>query len=156
MQKQHHYTSTITWTGNRGSGTTVATEYDRSHTIAVNGKVDILGSSDIPFRGDGAKHNPEDMLVAALSTCHMLWYLHLCADAGVVVTQYIDDPVGTMIEVPGGGGHFTEVTLHPLVTVADAGMIPQAQTLHNAAHKKCFIANSCNFPVRHVPECVVG
>jgi organic hydroperoxide reductase OsmC/OhrA len=155
MEKHHHYTSTITWTGNRGQGTTAATEYDRSHTITINGKVAILGSSDTPFRGDGSKHNPEDMLVASLSTCHMLWYLHLCADAGVVVTSYTDDPVGTMIEVPGGGGHFTEVVLHPLVTVTDMAMIEKANALHDAAHKKCFIANSCNFPVRHVPECVV-
>jgi len=156
MEKQHHYTATITWTGNRGHGTTAADAYDRSHTVSIPGKVDILGSSDTPFRGDGSKHNPEDMLVTALSTCHMLWYLHLCADAGVIVTHYTDDPVGTMVEVPGGGGHFTEVVLHPLVTVTDASMVDRANALHDAAHAKCFIANSCNFPVRHVAECVVG
>ncbi len=156
MEKQHHYTATITWTGNRGHGTTAASEYDRSHTVTIPGKVDILGSSDTPFRGDGGKHNPEDMLVTALSTCHMLWYLHLCADAGVIVTAYTDDPVGTMVEVPGGGGHFTEVVLHPLVTVTDASMADRANALHDAAHDKCFIANSCNFPVRHVGEIVVS
>ncbi len=156
MKKQHDYFVTVEWTGNRGHGTTGAADYDRNHTISVNNKADILGSSDTPFRGDGTRHNPEDMLLSALSTCHMLWYLHLCADAGVIVTDYIDKATGSMAEMPGGGGHFTEVVLHPIVKVTEAGMVGKANELHDEAHKKCFIANSVNFPVRHEPQCLVG
>lgn len=151
--KTHNYSTTVKWTGSRGHGTTHAAAYDRNHTVSIDNKPDILGSSDTPFRGDGAKHNPEDMLVTALSTCHMLWYLHLCADAGVIVTDYTDNATGTMTELNTGGGHFTEVVLHPMVTVSDASMIDEANALHDKAHEKCFIANSVNFPVRHEPEC---
>ena len=153
MQKQHHYQTTITWTGNKGTGTNDYREYERSHTMSVTNKVDILCSSDTPFRGDGTKHNPEDMLLSALSSCHMLWYLHLCADAGVVVTSYTDNATGTMIETPGGGGHFTEVILHPTVIVTHASMIEKADQLHDKAHQCCFIANSVNFNVLHEPTC---
>ncbi len=155
MHKQHHYNTTITWTGNKGEGTNDYRNYERSHTLSVEGKQDILCSSDTPFRGDGTKHNPEDMLLASLSSCHMLWYLHLCADAGVIVTDYVDNAKGTMAEVAGSGGHFEEVVLYPVVTVADASMIEKANALHDKAHEKCFIASSCNFPVRHQPQAVV-
>ena len=153
MQKEHHYKTTITWTGNKGTGTNDYREYERSHTLSIANKEDILCSSDTPFRGDGTKHNPEDMLLSALSSCHMLWYLHLCADAGVMVISYTDNAAGTMVEQPGKGGHFTEVILHPVVVVTDASMIEKANELHEAAHKNCFIANSVNFPVRHIPAC---
>ena len=149
MQKEHHYNVGVTWTGNKGSGTTAANAYERSHTVSIQGKPDILGSSDAAFRGDITKHNPEDMLVSALSVCHMLWYLHLCADAGIIVTAYHDQAVGTMIESPGGGGHFTSVVLHPHVTLADMSKADAADALHAKAHEKCFIANSVNFPVTH-------
>ena len=154
--KEHHYTLKVTWTGNRGEGTTGYTAYDRNHTISADNKPDILGSADAPFRGDISKYNPEDMLVASLSTCHMLWYFHLCADAGVIVTGYVDNPEGVMLQLEGGSGHFSEVVLHPMVTVKDASMIAKANELHDMAHNKCFIANSVKFPVRHVPVCVVG
>ena len=149
MNKQHHYATKISWTGNKGSGSIAAREYERSHLISIAGKQDILASSDVPFRGDGSKHNPEDFLVSALSSCHMLWYLHLCADAGVIVTAYEDAANGLMEEKPEGGGNFVEVILHPLITVKNKSMIEKAASLHAAANKKCFIANSCNFPVRH-------
>lgn len=154
MEKQHNYQTTIKWTGNKGTGTSRYDEYERSHMLSVANKSDILCSSDSPFRGDNTKHNPEDMLVASLSSCHMLWYLHLCADAGVIVTDYVDSATGTMVEKQGGGGHFAEVVLHPVVTVADVSMIEKANQLHEKAHEKCFIANSCNFPVRHEPKAV--
>ena len=156
MKGQHNYSLSVKWTGNRGQGTTGAADYDRSHIISVKNKVDISGSSDTPFRGDASRHNPEDMLVASLSTCHMLWYLHLCADAGVIVTDYTDNATGTMAELTTGGGHFIEVVLHPLVTVKEASMISMANELHEKAHEKCFIANSVNFPVRHEPTSIVG
>ncbi len=154
-EKYHHYTTAVRWTGNKGTGTSRYDAYERSHTLSIDGKQDIMCSSDIPFRGDGTKHNPEDMLVASLSSCHMLWYLHLCADAGVVVTDYTDNATGTMVQNVDGGGHFTEVVLHPVVTVTDSSMIEKANQLHDVAHRKCFIANSCNFPVKHEPRCIV-
>ncbi|GAB4022662.1 OsmC family protein [Spirosoma koreense] len=151
MAKEHHYSLTVEWTGNTGQGTASYRAYERSHTISVDDKVAILGSSDPAFRGDKTKHNPEELLVASLSTCHMLSYLHLCAEAGVVVVDYIDRAEGTMVETPEGGGHFTEVTLHPTVVVAEEAMIETANELHHQANKNCFIANSCNFPVHHKP-----
>lgn len=156
MSRQHHYSLSVKWTGNRGSGTSGYRDYDRSHTISVEGKPDIAGSSDTAFRGDRTRHNPEDMLVASLSTCHMLWFLHLCADAGIVVTDYTDNAIGVLAEAQGGGGHFVEVTLQPSVTVTESAMIEKANALHSAAHEKCFIANSVNFPVKHVPNCSAG
>ncbi|MEO8772334.1 MAG: OsmC family protein [Ferruginibacter sp.] len=152
MGKEHHYKTTITWTGNRGEGTKTYKGYDRSHNISINNKIDISASSDAPFMGDITKHNPEDMLLASLSSCHMLWFLHLCADSGIVVSNYVDNATGTMVET-GKGGHFTEVVLHPQVTITDRALVDKANSLHEEAHKCCFIANSCNFPVTHAPVC---
>ncbi len=149
MNRQHHYKTKITWTGNNGAGTISAKDYERSHLIEIAGKNAIMGSSDAPFRGDVSKHNPEDFLVSALSACHMLWYLHLCADAGVIITAYIDSAQGLMEEKNGGGGNFVEVTLHPQITLKNRSMLERAEKLHEAANSKCFIANSCNFPVKH-------
>jgi len=148
MGKLHHYKTTIQWTGNRGEGTSGYRNYDRAHTISVENKAVINGSSDPAFMGDASRHNPEDLLLASLSSCHMLWYLHLCADNGIIVTAYTDNATGIM-EENEQGGRFTEVTLHPLVMIKDASMIEKARELHAAANKKCFIANSCNFPVKH-------
>ena len=156
MKGEHHYSLTVKWTGNRGQGTIGYRDYDRNHTISLPNKPDISGSSDTVFRGNATRHNPEDMLVASLSTCHMLWYLHLCADAGVIVTDYTDNATGTMQESPAGGGRFTEVVLHPVVTVKDASMIAKANELHTKANEKCFISNSVNFPVRHEQVCRVN
>ncbi len=155
MQEKHHYTVNVKWTGNKGTGTSDYRAYDRDHTIHVDGKHEIYGSADTPFRGDGKKYNPEDMLVSSLSTCHMLWYLHLCADAGIIVVGYVDMAQGTMETPAGVLGRFTEVVLNPIVTVTDGSMIEKANELHDLAHEKCFIANSVNFPVKHKPSCVV-
>jgi organic hydroperoxide reductase OsmC/OhrA len=152
IMKSHSYSVNIRWTGNTGTGTSSYTAYSRDHVISIKDKADIEGSSDPAFQGDPSKHNPEDMLVSALSTCHMLWYLHLCADNDIIVTEYTDKAYGVMEET-NHGGRFTEVTLHPRVTITDPARIPFAQSLHEVAHEKCFIANSCNFPVRHKPEC---
>lgn len=156
MHKKHTYTTNIEWTGNNGSGTDDAKNYERSHTIRIEGKPNILGSSDAPFRGDITKHNPEDFLVASLSSCHMLWYLHLCADAGVVVIDYADTATGTMVQTANGGGHFEEVMLNPVVTVKEGSMIKLANELHHKAHELCFIANSVNFKVSQNPVAKVG
>ncbi len=154
MSSQHHYPITLRWTGNKGPGTAHYTAYERDHTVSIAGKADILGSSDPAFRGDKTRHNPEELLVSSLSACHMLWYLHLCAEAGVVVTDYIDHATGVMAQTSEGGGHFTEVVLNPVVTVSDSSMIEKATQLHQKANALCFIANSVNFPVRHNPTVI--
>ncbi len=155
MNKQHQYSLQVTWTGNKGTGTNDYRAYDRNYTVQTAGKEPISGSADPAFRGEDTKYNPEEFLLMALSSCHMLWYLHLCADAGIVVTDYSDAATGKMDESPKGGGHFTEVTLNPMVTITDASMIDKANELHVKASEKCFIANSVNFPVHHLPNCKV-
>ena len=155
MNGEHNYNLRVEWTGNRGEGTSNYKVYERSYTIIVDNKPDILGSADPAFRGDKTKHNPEDFLVAALSSCHMLSYLHLCAVSGVIVTDYIDNATGIMIDTLNGSGHFSEVTLHPIVTVAESSMTEKANELHKKANELCFIANSVNFPVHHKPGCKV-
>lgn len=129
--------------------------YDRSYVISIDHKADLPGSSDAAFLGDKTKHNPEDLLVSSLSSCHMLWYLHLCAQHEIVVMDYKDNAVGTMMESADGSGHFSKVTLNPVVTISRAADQDKANALHEQAHKMCFIANSCNFPVNCVPSCVV-
>jgi organic hydroperoxide reductase OsmC/OhrA len=153
MSGQHKYKLIVKWTGNKGTGTSSYKEFERSHSIIVDNKVEILGSSDPAFRGDKKKHNPEDLLLASVSSCHMLWYLHLCAVDGVIVTDYIDNATGIMIETSNGVGKFTEITLHPTVTVTDNSMTEKANEMHKKANELCFVANSLNFPVYHKPTC---
>ena len=151
MAKQHHYETTVRWTGNLGTGTTGYKDYARNHEIRAQGKPTIPGSSDPAFRGDGSRYNPEDLLVASLSTCHMLWYLHLCAVNKVVVLDYEDHAEGTMEEAADGGGRFLEVTLRPRITITRESDLATAKRLHHDAHEKCFVANSVNFPVACEP-----
>lgn len=154
MPKLHQYQTSLTWAGNKGSGTMDYRSYDRSYVISIDQKPDILGSSDSAFLGDKNKHNPEDLLVSSLSACHMLWYLHLCSQHGIIVLDYKDNAVGQMSEDADGSGRFTEVVLHPTVVIASEADIEKANALHAEANKMCFIANSCNFPVKHEPKCV--
>jgi organic hydroperoxide reductase OsmC/OhrA len=152
---QHHYSLTVTWTGNKGSGTSSYHAYERSHTVSIKDKPVLQCSSDAAFRGEATKHTPEDMMVAAVSSCHMLWYLHLCAEAGIVIMEYTDEAEGTMIVEADGGGKFTEIKLHPVVTITNAGMEEKANSLHHRANELCFIARSCNFPILHQPQCKI-
>jgi organic hydroperoxide reductase OsmC/OhrA len=149
MPKLHTYDAIVAWTGDRGTGTSHYTAYDRTHEVTAAGRPAIAGSSDPAFRGDPARWSPEQLLVVSLAQCHMLWYLHLAAVAGVVVTGYVDRAVGTMAEHADGGGQFVEVVLRPTVTVTDAAMAERGRELHERAHELCFIARSVNFPVRH-------
>lgn len=149
--KTHSYPIQMRWTGNTGRGTSDYRAYERAHEYAVEGKPVIPGSSDPAFRGDATRYNPEELLVMSVSSCHMLWYLHLCADSKIVVVEYHDDAVGTMVETEDTGGHFTEVVLSPAVTVAAGSDVGLAESLHERAHHLCFVANSLNFPVRCVP-----
>ena len=156
MNKQHGYEVLTRWTGNLGTGTSEYRAYSRDHEVQGARKgTRIFGSSDTAFRGDSTRYNPEELLVASISTCHLLWYLHLCADAGVVVVDYVDAASGTMLQTEDGGGHFTEVVLRPRVTIARADQKGEALRLHEEAHRLCFIANSVNFPVRQTPEITV-
>tara|TARA_R110000868_G_scaffold408293_5_gene690982 strand:- start:13947 stop:14438 length:492 start_codon:yes stop_codon:yes gene_type:complete len=153
--KSHHYKATIEWTGNLGKGTLTYNEYERSHSIEVEGKNSIEASSDPSFRGDSAKYNPEELFLSSLSSCHMLWFLHLCSVEGVIVTEYIDHAKGIMMEEKDGRGKFTEVVLNPIVTVTKERMISKLDSIHQKANQMCFIANSCNFPVKHYAKSTV-
>ncbi len=154
MKRQHKYSSNIQWTGNNGEGTLNDDTFERSYTISIENKPDILGSSDPSFRGDETKHNPEELLIASIATCHMLWYLHLCSEAGIVVVNYVDYATGTMVETSGGGGYFTEVVLNPVVEVSKSSMTEKANELHKKANEMCFISNSLNFKVLHQPTSI--
>lgn len=156
--KEHGYALTTTWTGNRGTGTSGYRDFTRDHEVRMASKPDqvLLGSSDPSFRGDATRFNPEELLLAALSQCHLLSYLHACVLAGVVVVDYTDEATGTMITTPDGSGHFTEVTLNPVVTIAPGSDPAAAEQAHKTAHSMCFIANSVNFPVRHRPTITVA
>lgn len=147
-ERQHRYGVRVRWTGNTGSGTQNYRAYERAHEVTAEGKPPLACSADPAFLGDASRYNPEELLVASISGCHMLWYLHLCADAGVTVLSYDDSATGTMAESGDGGGRFTEVVLHPEVTIAAGGDAALAQELHDRAHALCFIANSVSFPVR--------
>ncbi len=153
MAKEHHYALRLRWTGNKGKGTSGYREYERTHEIIIEGKPLLRGSADPAFLGDPALHNPEDLLVASLSACHMLWYLHLCADAGIVVTSYEDNATGTMTQ-QGGKAQFSSVVLKPKVTIKAGGDTAKAGALHEQANELCFIARSVNFPVSHEAEII--
>ena len=155
MARTHDYHARLTWTGAAHGATTSYAAYSREHVVEVAGKPPLRGSADPTFRGDAALHNPEDLLLAALSACHLLSYLALAARGGVHVLAYEDDARGTMA-FEGGGGRFTEVVLRPRVTVAAGSDAALAQRLHDTAHEQCFIAASVNFPVRHEPAVVVA
>ena len=149
MKAQRSYTVTVEWLGNRGTGTSGYRDYGRGHLVTAEGKHSVEGSADRTFHGDTDRWNPEEMLLAALSQCHMLSYLHVAATHGVVVVGYSDDAIGTMAQTTDGGGHFTAATLRPRVTIADPDQVELAQSLHAEAARACFIAASVNFPVGH-------
>lgn len=154
--KQHTYRVRIDWTGNDGEGTKTYRSYRRDHTIAAGDKPLLPASSDPSFRGDPSRYNPEELLVASLSGCHLLWYLHLCAVNGVNVIEYQDPAEGYMSESPDGSGVFTRVLLKPKVKISAESDPAKAQALHQEAHRFCFIARSVNFPVEHEPTVTVA
>ncbi|MYT12155.1 Organic hydroperoxide reductase OsmC/OhrA [Streptomyces sp. SceaMP-e96] len=154
MTETHTYDVAIEWTGNLGTGTDTYRTFSRDHEVLATGtgKTPIAASSDPAFRGDASRWNPEELLVASVAQCHMLWYLHLCAAGGVTVVDYEDRAHGVMtMDAHGGGGQITEVVLRPEVTVAEASMADTARALHGDVHAVCFIARSVNFPIRHEP-----
>jgi organic hydroperoxide reductase OsmC/OhrA len=150
--RTHRYQMTNRWTGNLGAGTSDYRAYSRGHEISGAGKSAIIpGSSDPAFRGDPARYNPEELLVGALSACHMLWALHYCADAGIVITDYSDNAEGEVVERPDGSGEFTRVVLRPSMTVTDASRIGDAIAIHERVHHVCALARSVNFEVACQP-----
>ena len=154
--KTHHYEVSLEWTGDRGSGTSGYASYERAHVLSASGKPDIPGSSDPHFRGDPARWNPEQLLLASLSACHQLWYLHLCSVNQVAVVGYRDLAAGEMVEHADGSGEFVRVVLRPQVTIAPGSDVGRAQRLHHEAARLCFVARSMNFPVEHEPSVSVA
>jgi organic hydroperoxide reductase OsmC/OhrA len=152
--KRHQYEVRVDWTGNDGEGTKSYKGYRRNHKIRAAGKPEIAGSSDPSFRGDPSRYNPEELLVASLSACHMLWYLHLCAVNHVIVQEYRDAAFGVMEENQDGSGEFVQVVLKPVVKISGESDRAKAVALHHEAHRLCFIARSVKFPVEVVPEIV--
>jgi len=151
----HRYEILTRWTGNLGTGTSAYTAYSRDHEVSAPGKeTPIPGSSDPAFRGNRGRYNPEELLVAALSACHMLWVLHLCADAGIVVLDYSDEAIGEMVEHEDGSGEFARVVLRPRVVISDRSRVEEAMAIHDRAHRVCCLARSVNFPVDHEPQII--
>lgn len=152
----HTYEVTVAWEGNRGTGTSSYRDYGREHSVSAVGKPQIAASADRTFHGNADRWNPEEFLLAALSECHMLSYLHAAVRAGVTVVAYTDAATGTMVQTSDGGGHFTEARLNPRVTVSDAAQVELAHSLHTEAARQCFIASSVNFPVLHDVQTVAA
>jgi len=149
--KKHYYQTSLLWTGNRGQGTTNYRSYNREYEIRVDGKPVLHGSSDPSFRGNSSLYNPEELFLASISSCHMIWYLHLCSEIGVTVIDYKDNAKAVMIEEESGAGFFKSVVLSPKVLITEAEKKNLAMNLHKNANKMCFIANSCNFQILHEP-----
>lgn len=156
MAHTHNYALTLDWTGNKGHGTAGYRAYDRDYRLVVDGKADILGSSDPAFLGDAGRHNPEDLFLASIASCHMLWYLHFASDAGIIVTAYRDAASGEMVTHKTGAGEFSGVMLRPQVTITDAARVDEAHALHDKVGDYCFIARSIKVPIKHEPEILVA
>lgn len=152
MSRTHEFTSRIVWTGNRGTGTSSYRAYARDWKIAVPGRAVIHCSNDPMLGGNPDLPNPEDLLLSALSSCHMLWYLHLASAAGIVVLAYEDEPLGKGETAPDGSGRFVGATLRPEITLAAGADLARAAAIHREIHRYCFIARSVNFPVEIAPR----
>jgi len=149
--KAERYAARVEWTGNRGTGTDAYASYGRNYRVTIAGKPQLDGSAAAMFRGDPALHNPEELFIAAVSACHMLLYLALCARSGVRVLEYEDDASGTLVLHSDGGGRLSEIVLAPVVTLAPDADEALALKLHDTAHQRCFIANSCSVPIVFSP-----
>lgn len=156
MAQEYTYQVFVRWTGNTGKGTIDSRSFERSLLISAEGKISIQGSSDPSFRGDATMWNPEELLLSSLSTCHMLWYLGLCASQKIVVKEYTDEPTGEMTIDQSGKGAFKKVILRPKIVIEDPSHIEKARKVHEDAHSKCFIANSVNFVVEIEPQISAG
>ncbi|MEM8686346.1 MAG: OsmC family protein [Pseudomonadota bacterium] len=147
--KEHDFTAQVVWTGNQGEGTKSYRSYTRNWSVTTPGKPEIHCSNDPLLGGDPSLHNPEDMLIATVSACHMLWYLHLASAAKIVVTGYVDTPVGTGQSEPDGTGRFIKAVLKPVIEVERGTDLEKADQIHYQIHNHCFIARSVNFPITY-------
>lgn len=154
--KTHSYSTKLVWEGNTGKGTASYSSYERTFSIRSGAKQPIVGSSDPSFRGNPNHHNPEEMLLMAISSCHMLWYLHLCSVNQITVVSYVDSASATMVENVDGSGAFSLAELFPIVEICEEEKTQLAKNLHSEANRMCFIANSCNFPISHHPEIILS
>lgn len=149
---EHEFPARVVWTGNLGRGTTNYHAYQRTWSVATPGKSEIQCSNDPLLGGDPALHNPEDLLIATVSACHMLWYLHLASKAKIIVTSYVDDPVGIGETEANGTGRFVRAVLRPRIDVVEGADLAKAEALHHDVHRYCFIARSVNFPITYEPR----
>ncbi len=156
MLRDHHFKTLVTWAGNRGSGTMDYRSYERDFVVNADGKPELKGSSASVFLGDETAYSPEDLLLAAVSSCHMLWFLHLCADNNIVVLEYRDRAVATLAEHNDGSGHFSKIELYPEVVVSKNSNTALANKLHETANNMCFIANSLKSEIVFKPTCTNG
>lgn len=145
--KHHDYTSTITWTGNTGTGTSAYRAYERTWDITTPNKPIVHCSNDPLLGGNPELPNPEDLLISAVSACHMLWYLHLASNAGIIVQAYTDSPIAVGEVASSGAGRFVSVTLKPTIKLSENSDLKVADAIHQEIHQYCFIARSLNFPV---------
>lgn len=153
--RAHQYKITTKWTGNKGHGTANVSAYKRTHIVISANKPELQLTTDNALYGDKNLHNPEDLLTASVSSCHMMSFLYLCALEGIIVIEYTDNAIGNLMEDPKGGGHFLDINLNPRFVVTEDSMVGSAIELHKKAHEICFIANSLNFPVIINPICLV-
>jgi organic hydroperoxide reductase OsmC/OhrA len=153
MAHEHRFQALITWTGAAKGPAESYRTYSREYKVEIEGKPDLTASAAAPFYGDATLHNPEDLLLAAISGCHLLSYLAIAARQGVVVTSYTDEATATMA-IKDGKMRFVEATLRPRVTITPESDREKTMSMHHQANHECFIANSLNFPVHHEPEIV--
>jgi organic hydroperoxide reductase OsmC/OhrA len=146
-----HYHAKLVWSGAANGSTQSVETYSREFRVEFEGKPALRGSADPAFHGDPALYNPEDLLMAALASCHMLSYLAVCAHARVVVVSYEDAALGTVAR-RDGKVKFVDVLLRPRVVLEPGSDVDKAMALHGKAHNICVIVNSVNFPVRHEAE----
>ena len=147
--KIHKFETQVQWTGNLGAGTKTYTSYSRDHAIFGKDKKEVIGASSDPiFRGDKSKYNPEELFLASIASCHMLWYLHLCADQGITVTNYKDSPIAELLLSEDGSGKIENIILQPQILIKEKSLIDLATKLHQDAHHFCFIASSVNSSIK--------
>ncbi len=152
MRSTHLFKSVLNWQSDKHP----VKRYIKNHTISFEGKSDLHVSAAKAFKGDPSLHNPEDLLLSSLISCHMMSYLYVCSLHQINVLTYTDNATGTLETDEKGSGRFIEVHLQPVVTIDNPAQKELANALHQKANELCFIANSCNFKVLHTPTCNVG